>query len=452
MTPVMNQRATNASLIFDTPLEAMPGTTSTAVADIYDPTNPDQTTRQLARWKTFVVQTKDKRELTEADLSNAAQALMPFLRYYAQALKTAPEVKRNTITVPPGGEAIFTLAGYCMDRSVPAPGFGEKLQLVPASNLIQESTLPLYQAMMEFSAQNYDKRYEIQNLVWGLRHAADPYPPIREISPQQVALLNAATPNGARQYQGYLQTQANVHKASEAQKQLYRAMLGGLQSKFNINLPDATSYGYTPQDTQSLLASLSRMPIDGTPQPNSEFTLLADGVAAKTIANGLHQINVQVRNTTSEPYTFDASKYAGQSTRVTQRVAFGGILRTENTNQTRYQPTGPSAAQRLHDVLQKLEIEPLKRLQAQIQQFIDRNVGLAGDGRLKLAGLALATVLNSVQNFPDSRGKQRPKVSTLGCVTIRRFCRGIWSVINASHSRDPAPSPSQQREHQRHCA
>ncbi|MDP3191516.1 hypothetical protein [Rhodoferax sp.] len=61
-------------------------------------------------------------------------------------------------------------------------------------------------------------------------------------------------------------------------------------------------------------------------------------------------------------------------------------------------------------------------------------------------------VLNSVQNFPDFRGKQRPKVSTLGCATIRRFCRGIWSVINASHSRDPAPSPSQPREHQRHCA
>lgn len=396
MTPVLSQRAANASLIFDAPLDANPGPGYSTAADTYDPANPDQTARQLARWKTFVTKTKDQHELTEPDLSNAAKALMPFLRYYVQALNTAPEVNGNTATVPPGGETSFALAGYCMDRSVPAPGIGEKLQLVPASNLIQQSILPLYQAMMAFSAQNYDKRYEIQNLVWGLRHAADPYPPIREVSPQQVALLNAATPNGAQQYQGYLQAQVNAHKASEAQKQLYRAVLGGLQSKFNISLPDTTSYGYTPQDTQSLLASLSRLPIDGTPQPKSEFTLLADGVAARTIANGLHQINVQVRNTTSEPYTFDANKYAGQSTRVTQRVAFGGILKTEDANQTRHQPTGLSAAQRLHDILQKLEIKPLKRLQAQIQQFIDRNAGLAGDGRLKLAGLALATAINEV--------------------------------------------------------
>ena len=49
---------------------------------------------------------------------------------------------------------------------------------------------------------------------------------------------------------------------------------------------------------------------------------------------------------------------------MTQRVAFGGVIEANA-------PSGPSAVQRLQDVLQKLEIAPLKRLQAQIQQLID---------------------------------------------------------------------------------
>jgi hypothetical protein len=64
----------------------------------------------------------------------------------------------------------------------------------------------------------------------------------------------------------------------------------------------------------------------------------------------------------------------------------------------------------------------------------------------------MAWVLISVQNFPDFRGKQRPIVSTPGCATIRRFGRRIWGVKNGSHSRNPASSLGQQREHQLDCA
>ena len=38
------------------------------------------------------------------------------------------------------------------------------------------------------------------------------------------------------------------------------------------------------------------------------------------------------------------------------------------------------------------------------------------------------------------------------CVTYRRFCRGIWGVIHGSHSRNPASSFGQRREHQLDCA
>ena len=62
-----------------------------------------------------------------------------------------------------------------------------------------------------------------------------------------------------------------------------------------------------------------------------------------------------------------------------------------------------------------------------------------------------ALVSNSVQNFPDFRGDQRPIVATLGCVTSWRFSRGIWGVKHGSHSRNPASSFGQRREHQLDC-
>src|SRR5208283_6163325 len=49
-------------------------------------------------------------------------------------------------------------------------------------------------------------------------------------------------------------------------------------------------------------------------------------------------------------------------------------------------------------------------------------------------------VLNSVQNFPDSGGKQRPIVSTLVRAIIRRFRWRIWGVVHGYDCRNPAPS------------
>ena len=313
LTALMSQKANTASLIFDSPLNPQLGAASTSQAnvDIYDPANTLQTQKQVSRWKAFVHLTKSKATLTESDLTEAAQALLPFLRYYAQGLAAGPQADGNLITVPPGAETAFSLAGYCMDRTTAAPMSGEKLQLVPITQLIPETVLPVYQAMMQFSAADISKRSEIQNLVWGLRHAADPYPPIKQLNSRQTALLNEAMPNGAKNYQDYLSTQSQASKSTEAQKQLYRAVVGGIQSKLNITLPDATRTGYSEQDTNTLISALTRMPVEGVPQAKSEYRLLADGVAAKTIASNLHKINVQIRNTTLAPFTFDANSYAG---------------------------------------------------------------------------------------------------------------------------------------------
>ncbi|MDQ3524902.1 MAG: hypothetical protein M3451_07605, partial [Chloroflexota bacterium] len=58
------------------------------------------------------------------------------------------------------------------------------------------------------------------------------------------------------------------------------------------------------------------------------------------------------------------------------------------------------------------------------------------------------SVQNSVQNFPDSWGKQRPKVSTQDRAIIRRLRWRIWGVGDGSDSRNSTPSFGEQGEHQ----
>ena len=358
--------------------------------DLYDPADLATSKAQLERWRAFSARTTNKRFLNDDEVQEAAGALLPFLRYYIQGDARKPVFSGNMVIVPAGKTARLNLQGYCMDRSVAVPASGEKLQLVPIENLLPAEGVPLYQAMMQFAALHVEKRSEIQNLVWGLRHAADPYPPIKELNSAQVTLLDTAMPRGAATYLTVLATQARKGQATEARKKLFRDALGAIQNKFNVRLPDPSASGYTPNDANALIAALTRMPVEGVSQDNSEYSMLAPSVASRVIASGLHDINVEIKNATPEAYVFDASKYAGQSTRVTQRVAFGGLLRDS---------VGHSALnipQRLQDILKLLEIEKLKKLQAQIQNSIDGLADGAGRSNLTLASLALATAVNQV--------------------------------------------------------
>ena len=385
LTPTMLAQARNASEVFSA--------SGSFGVDLYDPADPAKAKTQLARWKAFGARTLNKKTLSDEDIQDAAGALLPFLRYYGQGDARKPDFAGNMVIVPSGKTVQLNLQGYCMDRTAPAPSNGEKLQLVPILNLLPAEAVPLYQAMMQFSAAHVEKRSEIQNLVWGLRHSADPYPPIKELSEAQAGLLDAAMPNGAAIYRSVLARQGQKGQATEARKQLFRQALGAIQTKLNVRLPDPTVSGYTPGDANAIVAALMRMPVEGVPQTHSEYSMLAPGVASRSIANSLNDISVEVRNTTQSAFVFDANQYAGQSTRVTQRVAFGGLLRGNAGNAGN---SDASIPQRLHDIFQLLEIGRLKKLQAQIQNTIDQLVDGSGGSKLTLASLALATAVNQV--------------------------------------------------------
>ncbi len=84
--------------------------------------------------------------------------------------------------------------------------------------------------------------------------------------------------------------------------------------------------------------------------------------------------------------------------------------------------------------------------------------GLIAAGRFSLARVrrfslsfgrsVLTGMENSVQNFPDSGGKQRPIVSTLVHAIIRLFGRSIWGVAHGFDCRDPASSFGEEGEYQ----
>lgn len=394
----------------------------TQSVEIYDPANLVLAKKQIERWKTFVAKTKNKSTLSNDELRGAANALLPFLRYYDQGNANKPDYLGNMVIVPAGQTAKINLAGYCMDRTVAAPQAAEKLQLVPIQKLISAESVGLYQSMMQFSAQHIEKRGEIQNLVWGLRHASDPYPPIKELNANQVVLLDEATPNGAAQYRQYLSQQAQNGKDIESRKQLFRKLLGTVQNQLGIPLPDPSVSGYTPSDSKALVEALTHLPVEGTPQAGSEYTLLSPGIAAKTVANNLHNISVEIKNTTPLAYVFDANQYAGQSTRVTQRVAFGGLLGRDLSDSKNF-------LQRLHEVLQILEIPQLKRLQDQVQNTIDNLADQPGNSELQFAGLALATAMNQVLLPTSVLDVVAPESKLLG-VTGKITSKEIAAVEN----------------------
>lgn len=113
-----------------------------------------------------------------------------------------------------------------MDRSVPAPSSGEKLQLVPIQKLLSKDAVSLYQAMMNFSAQHIEKRGEIQNLLWGLRHAAAPTRRYRNSMPIKFRFsTNESMPDGASLYSALRSQIARISKDWEAKKRMFKTAL-----------------------------------------------------------------------------------------------------------------------------------------------------------------------------------------------------------------------------------
>lgn len=127
-----------------------------------------------------------------------------------------------------------------------------------------------------------------------------------------------------------------------------------------------------------------RLPVAGAPAAGSEYSMPVPGVAMKAVSlEPLTPVSLELVNTTPADITIDTSRFVGQSVRVTQRVALGGV-----------EDGGAGLAVRLVEVLRLLEIGPLKELQALLQRSIDAYGDRPDATALDWAAAQVATLLN----------------------------------------------------------
>lgn len=289
--------------------------------EVYDPSSPRKD-ELVARYRLVSARIAAKRTLSDQDVLEYSVAALPFFRFLALRGEGP-----NTAVVMPGERRRLRMLAYCMDLGTPAPNQSDQLTFVRWSGrLIRTDGEPVFRALMRYSAQHPSEHAAIQNLVWGMRHAKDKRPHIKELSPEQVALLNRAMPNGAVAYRRYL-SGTGENFISQALQEQYEKYLAQLQQRMGRPLPPASSSGFSQTDVRQALDLLREAPItEGASSEGSEYTFLTPGVGVRSVStSGAQSVELEVQNNSCEPYTFDGSEYAGQSERVTQRLALGGI-------------------------------------------------------------------------------------------------------------------------------
>jgi len=342
LTPDEQRSAATARQVFERAYDVARSAT-------YDPTDQARADEQVARVRGVAERLKRRKVVTRADLQDSATALLPFLRYAIAARGDSG----NRAVILPGQARRVTFQTYCMDLGVPAPRSDENIHLVNRGRLIPPHGAALYAALMEYSAAHPDAHGAVQNLVWGMRHARAQAPFLKELAPEQAMLLNATTPDGASQFRQYLAKEMVSGRIDEIKWKIYQRAVSSVERAIGKPLPPPSGVGYSVSDVNTALRYLEQALVtEGDFTVDSDYTLLAPGVAARSVSGtiGIHTTQFDVVNDSCEPYTLDGDTLVGQSTRVTQRLALGGIVQPSLT-----QAVAAPVAAFGRDMFQRLE-------------------------------------------------------------------------------------------------
>ena len=106
--------------------------------------------------------------------------------------KDAFYTEDGSISIPPGGMVVFSLAGKCMDPHLPAPSEGEPMQFVDLDRLIPPALRVLYDNLIERMAKGDRKvlANNPQHLVWAIRTAGTEDPLANSLSDAQLEVLD----------------------------------------------------------------------------------------------------------------------------------------------------------------------------------------------------------------------------------------------------------------------
>ena len=166
---------------------------------------------QKKHLKEVLARLKAKDEVTYDDLNEMVEALLPFLR----ASEAAAMAEKLKITVPAMSAVTYDFSPHCLQVDAPAVGampnrehkavgHNQSVAFYPASILIPKEAEALYSGILNYEVSHPESRPLVHTLLWGIR-GADLKPPPINPTPAQIAILNAALPDGARKYAEYVE-------------------------------------------------------------------------------------------------------------------------------------------------------------------------------------------------------------------------------------------------------
>jgi len=311
---------------------------------------------------------------TQAEFLELSSSLSDLLLYVdrIETMKAKPAQALGTYkpnaaayTVQPGQQLSVDLQGFCLHEEFPAPLAGEQFQLEPIKNYFKPEMLNTYDQLIQDhqrSGKSALKHPELQALLWtmrGLKTGTADQKTLSSLSPQQRSMLAKADPAGLA--------------SLEAKSQLKASMQNVLGDLTASNVPGISAYtralsgtpsgqrALTPADMirdPGLLANPTKLagamdawlnaqkgnagkvPVSPYATP---YTLLDDGVAARTTGTGPLGAHVDILNTTGKPFTFSPLAYALNSRAETQGIAPGNWTASGSTSQVKLQQSSKDA-------------------------------------------------------------------------------------------------------------
>lgn len=281
------------------------------------------------------------RDIPLQDAAPAALASADVMREYARLTEqperrsspTTTAIKGTTVvTVPPRTSVQFIKSGYCMDSTLPLPSTGEKYILRPASSMIPPELMPLYKALHEYALVEPRARRGLQAMIWALRDAGTRSVYADKIRPPYLQLMGAAMPGGDRVFLDY--HRQTLAKNTNALGDLIRRVTSvrGNDGRTH-NISDLVKSWDQAQDddlnaaeahTANAIGHLASLPMNAPiPSDDSDYSMIAPGVAANAVGTGPLTPKITIANNTDQPFVFDTKDYVAESQRPVQRVGLG---------------------------------------------------------------------------------------------------------------------------------
>lgn len=326
-------------------------------------------------------------------------------------------VNGTVITVPPRSKVQFTQRGYCLDASLPAPGKGEKFILRPMNKLMPQELAPLYSGLNDLGKRDRRVQRSMQYLVWALREAGTRGKHATAISRNHLDMMAQAYPNGDQIFMQYHQQKLaeNSNPLGDLVRNLVKVKVDG--KTYNLGDLYRMAEANDPARTQELadrtMEDVLNRPIAGDiPADDSDYSMVAPGVAAHTVGRSQLTPTITLANATDQPFDFDTKNYFAETQRQAQRVGLGA---PENVT------SDANPYQSIHDDLEQFSLDMQRALRDMLLENIHRIVqhALLNPMNSRFVGSALnaAPVIgNLLQLHNLVTGRDWMTGEPLGCV------------------------------------